>query len=205
MKAANSDRFFGLMESLRVGQTLAAGLWDDLRGRYSEAHRSYHDLGHLDWMFAALDSTGESSDAIELAIWYHDAVYEPLAKDNEQQSAQLCEAQLGSVLSEAFLNQVVDLILATDPRGEVSISPEAELLVDIDLSILGAPAITYESYRLAVRDEYAEVPWEAFRVGRSKILKGFLEQAIYRTHFFRPLEERARTNLQREIDLLSLA
>ena len=83
-------------------------------------------------------------------------------------------------------------------------TPDAALLIDVDLSIFGAPAQRFDEYERQVRREYSWVPGFLFRVRRRKILEAFLfRPKIYQTERFREsLEERARANLQRSIRLL---
>ncbi len=136
-------------------------------------------------------------NAIEMAIWFHDAVYDPKAKDNEEQSAEMAKTVIQSAeLSPAFSGKVADLILATKHNAPPK-DGDAALLIDIDLSILGQPMDKFSRYENAIRKEYDWVAADAFAKGRSAILKSFLERpAIYYTDFFREkYEAAARRNL----------
>ncbi|MDA7881453.1 hypothetical protein N9A94_04040 [Akkermansiaceae bacterium] len=167
--------------------------------RYSEPHRHYHNFDHLGKMLAWLDRVSPGNDVIELAIWYHDCIYEPLEKDNEAQSARHFREQLGSFLDDAIVDNVERLVMATDPRLPRSGEADEDLLVDIDLSILGSAPVEYENYRQAVRREYAMVSDEDFRLGRKAVLEGLLAQQLYVTESFRSLQTQAEENISKEL------
>lgn len=137
---------------------------------------------------------------MELALWFHDLIYDPRAKDNEERSAE----RAGEVAQMMKLSQtrVRDLILATK-HSVVPIGRDAQLVVDMDLSILGAPAVRFGEYETQIREEYAWVPEPIFRTERGRILRSFLARpAIYSTEEFRSrLEGRARENLERSLRL----
>lgn len=183
-------------------------IYRDLVTRYSEQHRAYHTFIHIEHCLDKLELVrhlAENPDAIEMAIWYHDAVYDTHSKNNEQKSADLIFTTLKNAsVSEGFAQSVTNLILATkhtEPPTEL----DTQFLVDIDLSILGQPDEIFDEYERQVRKEYEWVPDEAFMEGRSKILKSFLERPnIYSTQFFRnKYETQARKNISRSIAQLS--
>lgn len=176
----------------------------DLEKRYSEPGRPYHNLDHIAHCLGELRGQTENS-AIEFALWFHDAVYDSRAKDNEERSAELArEAVSCAGLPEDFADQVANLILATKHTSEPA-SPDAQLIVDIDLSILGQPRAEFDEYERAIRQEYAWVPNEDFARGRLRVLEAFAARpAIYSTAFFRAkYEQAARANLARSIGRLS--
>lgn len=129
------------------GDCAAAG--ELLVARYSEEHRAYHNLEHIEECLAQLASSRAlalQADVIELAIWFHDAVYDPRSGDNEEQSAELvrrfcCETHLPSEFGErtAAMIHVTKSHLPGDDA-------DAQLLVDIDLSILGQPRDRFACY-----------------------------------------------------------
>jgi len=98
-----------------------------------------------------------------LAIWFHDIVYDPRAKDNEERSADEAAVFLQGT---EFVDSVRILILATE-HNEESGSRDARLLCDIDLSILGSERELYQTYSKAIREEYAWVSDEEYRAGRA--------------------------------------
>lgn len=203
-------RFEALWVRLMDGS--AAGIWAALDRGYSDPGRAYHNWRHIDSMLAGLDgvrSEAELADArfdeVELAIFFHDAVYDPSAKDNEAKSAALL-SELAAHHGEktpGALERVTTMILATAshaPSADVS----TRLLLDLDLSVLGSAEADYSRYALNVRAEYAAVPEAAWRSGRAAVLRRFLDrEAIYQTTCFRrTLEAKARRNLASEIAAL---
>ena len=179
----------------------------ELTARYAEPHRAYHTLEHighcLDELGAARHLAGDPA-MVEMALWYHDAIYETRAADNEERSGALAAAAArGAGLSEVLAARVETLILATRHQATPA-DADAALLVDIDLSILGADALAFDTYEDQVRREYAWVPEPVFRQRRAEILESFLARpALYSTPYLRSrYEVTARANLRRSIDRL---
>lgn len=170
----------------------------DLVGRWSEGWRRYHDLAHLRRMLGVL---GEGAPAdVVLAAWYHDAVYDPRAGDNEERSAALAAEQLGGLGVDPA--EVVRLVLLTRDHAVAPGDRNGALLCDADLSILAASGAEYDAYARAVREEYAFVPDDAFRAGRAAILQKLLDlPALF--HVNPQWEEPARANLRRELAALA--
>lgn len=179
-------------------------LFEAVMARYAEPHRAYHTARHLDECFARLNAVTSLADHIyevELALWFHDAVYEARRHDNEEQSASWArEAVLQAGLPIPVAGRVHDLILATK-HDAVPATPDAALLVDIDLTILAAPIERFDEYERQVRQEYSWVPGFLFRRKRREILQAFLARPyIYSTEHFRMFcEALARANLERSI------
>ncbi|MDX2111430.1 MAG: phosphohydrolase [Verrucomicrobiota bacterium] len=164
-------------------------------------------MKHIDKMLARLDDSGreEERDALELAIWFHDCVYEPLNNDNEARSAERFQWYLGPLVDQSLAETVHRLIMATDPKQSRSGASDEGLLVDIDLSILGSSPDEYAEYRTAIRKEYAVVPDVDFNAGRIRILKQLQSRQIYTTPGFTALENTAHANIQGELVLLEKA
>ncbi len=179
-------------------------VWEELQKRYSEPQRAYHTLQHLEECFAWFEnvrSLAHYPGDIAFALFYHDAVYDPRAPDNEEQSANLAAHVLNEyVRGDSEPDRITSLILATK-HDAVPQGTDAQLLVDIDLSILGAAPSRFDEYELQVHQEYDWVAPDAFRAGRSRILRAFLERAsIYSSPFFHErLEKHARTNIRRSL------
>lgn len=180
-------------------------VWDNLATRYSEPHRHYHNLAHIDRMLAHLDRIAPGEICLELAIWFHDSIYDPLAGDNEAQSTRFFAKELGAELPKSLVDQVKRLILATDPKQQRSGLAKEDLMIDIDLSILGAIPADYWEYCMAIRKEYSAVPDLDFVKGRIAILENFLLNPIFATECFAHLESQARANLQQEMGFLRAA
>lgn len=183
-------------------------LYAELCTRYREPHRAYHTLNHISECFAKLDEARHLAvrlPEVELAIWFHDAIYDPRRSDNEMQSALWAKQSLEAAGADREVAQRVhDLILITRHNSVVT-TPDAALLSDIDLSILGAAQDRFDQYELQVRREYSHVPTFMFRMARRRILKEFLRRPqIYVTDWFHNrYEAQARRNLQRSIRALS--
>lgn len=190
-----------------LGARPEAGLFERLLACYSEPHRRYHTLEHLTECLERLDAVLARADhpgELEVALWFHDAVYAVKRHDNELQSANWAEAacRAGGVSEEAA-TRVFALVMATRHSALAATSDE-RLLVDVDLSILGASAARFDEYERQVQDEYAWVPRWLFRRKRKAVLREFLDRpAIFSTDHFRgQLEARARENLQRSVATL---
>ena len=183
-----------------------SGLIDALFAAYREPHRAYHTLQHLEECFAHLDRCPLrpiDPGSLELALWFHDAVYDPKATDNEARSAAWANNALTTLDSDTRM-QIERLILVTQHASLPSTSDEA-LLVDIDLSILGADPKRFSEYESQVRREYGWVPEEGYCTARAQVLGEFMARPVlYVTpHFQKILEGPARANLRRSLDALA--
>jgi predicted metal-dependent HD superfamily phosphohydrolase len=183
-----------------------AGTFEALVARYSEPHRAYHTLQHIAECFGqfAQVTDARSLAAIGIALWFHDAIYDPKASDNEAKSAEWALQVLDASGAAAMKDDVNRLIMATR-HDAVPQDRDAQILVDIDLSILGAPPERFAEYENQIRFEYNWVAADAFRSGRTRVLKSFLERPfIFSTDGFRTrLETRARNNLGSAIAALA--
>jgi predicted metal-dependent HD superfamily phosphohydrolase len=181
---------------------------DELLGRYAEPHRAYHTAQHLEEcreQFWRVRSLAADPGAVQLALWFHDAIYDTRSPHNEEESAAWAVQVLAGVGAPTPLqDSVCGMILATK-HNAAPYSPDAALTVDIDLSILGALEPRFDEYEAQVRHEYSWVPEEAFWGARTKILHEFLARSrIYSTgSFYDRLEVPARANLQRSVARLS--
>lgn len=177
-----------------------AGLFDALITAWSEPWRHYHALQHLGECLDHLArerAHAQRPGEIALALFFHDAVYELQANDNEARSADWADRALADAQVPAdAIARVHALVMATC-HNAVPIEPDAQLLVDIDLSILGAPSARFAEYEAQIRREYAHVPPEVFEPRRHRILGTFLaRQPIYQTPGVHArCEAQARINL----------
>lgn len=180
------------------------GLQGTLLAHYDQPHRHYHARAHLAACLRHLGDLRGFADhpgAIELALWFHDAIYEIGATDNEVRSADWARDALRAAgAPEAIARKVHALVMVT--RHDVAPSDaDEQVLLDADLAILGASAEAFDRYEGQIRAEFAQVPPDAFRARRKRVLQGFLDRpAIYHTPPFRAAREaRARDNLSRSI------
>jgi predicted metal-dependent HD superfamily phosphohydrolase len=183
----------------RLSFDAPASMLERLAARYAEPHRHYHTWAHVLACFEARDLlTRAASPEVDLALLFHDAVYAPLARDNEDVSADLLvEEGRRAWLDDAMLLRARALVAVTKHDAEPTGSEEACIVVDADLSILGAEVPAFDAYERNVRVEYAAVPNAAYAAGRRAVLEGFLARpAIYATRRGQTLwEARARANL----------
>lgn len=176
----------------------------ELQRRYSEPQRHYHTMQHLGECLAWFDqeqALAERPGEVALALWFHDAIYDVHAHDNEARSADWArQAMRAAGVDAAAADRVHALVMATR-HDAVPDGRDAELLIDIDLSILGAERARFDEYERQVHAEYGFVPEEIRQPRRRAILQRFLDRpAIYATpRMHALLEARARENLQRSI------
>ena len=179
-----------------------AAAYEELIARYSESWRKYHTLQHLRECIVIFESASHLAARpaeVEAALWFHDAVYELQRSDNEEQSARLALDLLSNAGAPRVVGaRVAALVLATKHTASPE-APDEQLLVDIDLSILGATELRFAEYERQIREEYSFVPEVIFREKRQAILRSFIARPrIYGTrHFSGLLEQQARVNLAR--------
>jgi len=194
------------MSTMDLSFACPSELLVELEARYGEPHRHYHTWRHVLACFAARDAlAAPPSPAVDLAILFHDAIYEPLAHDNEAASAALMVgygARFG--LDPAAVARAEPIILATKHADATVIDPETALMLDADLSILGSDPATFATYERAVRKEYAAVDDAAWNAGRAGVLETFLERPVlYATARGRALwDAPARRNLRASLAAL---
>lgn len=195
-----------LLQTWGVDPAGAAIVFHDLVQRYTAANRHYHNLHHIAFVLQIIEELrplAQDINTIQLAAWFHDAVYEPGAADNEEQSATLATQLLtGLGLPAAAIERVAQLILTTRDHRPLAGDIDSQILLDADLATLAAEPARYDAEVAGVRREYAHVPDEAFRRGRAQILSRFLERPrLFQTEaMYSRLEARARANIQREIE-----
>ncbi len=193
----------------RLGSTLNRSIVDELLDAYEMPTRHYHNARHLIQCFGEFDrirSNDDRSDAIEMALWFHDVVYDSTRHDNEARSAEWAQHRLREAgVGEEFSNEVARLIVATQ-HATPPVDATGQAIVDVDLSILGQPPDVFDAYEAAIRREYAHVDEAAFLVGRARILTRFLDRTtIYSTPQIRErLEAPARQNLARSLSKLGV-
>lgn len=198
-----------LKDASRFSSIRAAEIFNQLVARHNEPQRHYHGLSHLT---ALLDLLAQHAPQIppgspsRLAIWWHDAISDPTAKDNEEQSAVLARDHLFELgASPDVIEDVVAIILATKNHWAGPSLGEHDLFLDADIAILGAPPLVYETYTRNVRKEYSWAPDPAFRAGRSAFLeKALTWPRLFRTDVFEnAYGQQARENMRQELATLN--
>jgi predicted metal-dependent HD superfamily phosphohydrolase len=178
---------------------------------YAAPDRHYHGLRHIETLLGLAGACADAivdRDAVEAAIWFHDAIYDTQRHDNEERSADLAVARLTGTAAQNRIARIAAMIRATAghrvPDFADAGAQDCALFLDMDLAILGAPAAEFEAYEHAVRREYDWVSEPQWKLGRRAVLAGFLARpAIYATAQFRAsLEAAARRNLERAITRL---
>lgn len=186
----------------------AARVGADLLRRWGEPHRHYHTTSHLSVVLGVIDeNAGHAADpdAVRLAAWFHDAVYDPHRVDNEEASALLAEATLpGLGVSSERVAEVARLVRLTASHDPAPGDRNGELLTDADLAVLASPHDAYLAYTAAVRREYAHVSEPQFIAGRASVLHNLLcLPSLFHVPALRERwEDAARTNLTRELTTL---
>lgn len=196
------DRWLTLMNSLGLSENLDE--FTKIRDGYSEKHRHYHTIEHLENVLSDLDRVRESADApneIEVALWFHDVIYKPFSSKNEEDSANMARVFLVRYgCTSEITERIYNLIMATAHTTQIGTRDE-KLITDIDLAILGSEESRYEIFEKAVRKEYRRVPMFLYKKKRKEILTSFLErERIFDNElFFQEFEENARRNLESAI------
>ena len=182
-----------------------------LQSRHAEPQRHYHDWSHIEALLAHARSVGDrlgDPAAVTYAILFHDAVYDPKAKDNERQSATLLLRE-APPLAASSLELAHAMILATEGHQLPDLAGDQRsdiaLFLDMDLAILGASENRFDIYEDQIRREYAHVPDEAFRAGRRAVLRSFAgRETLYFSDWGRDrFEAKARANIARSLAQLS--
>ncbi len=172
---------------------------------YQEPQRAYHTLQHLNECLLAFDEAKacglmQKPDLIEMALWFHDAVYDPQGSDNEALSAQMAVEALGDSETSHEIARLIMLTKFHQP-GE---GPDDAWIIDIDLTIFAQSPERVQEYEQQIRQEYAWVPEAVYREKRPEILSGFLNREhLYLTPWAQDrYEAKARENLRRLIGLV---
>ncbi len=195
---------------------LVAPTWEIIEKLYSAPGRRYHALAHIGWCMDLLDEFSEplraqDVDRIEMALWFHDIVYDTKRKDNEARSGEVAVG-IGRALGIDTINLGgvdVDICGTThaDAPSVFEREPSTQWVLDIDLASLGFDPEEFAKHSEMIREEYSWVPEDVYRTNRVLILKMFLDRAEkHDLYFTRECRERyeaqARENLKRAIEKL---
>ncbi|WP_211658365.1 HD domain-containing protein [Phytoactinopolyspora halophila] len=177
----------------------------ELLARWSQPHRHYHSTAHLRNILEALDLLAEeirTPSTVQLAAWFHDAVYDGNPGDDERASAALAAHVLPTIgFTRAEADEVARLVRLTIGHDPAPDDADGAALCDADLSVLGADPDGYEAYTRAVRLDYAHVPEDTFRRARAAVLAQLLnKESLFHTPTGRALwEGAARRNVGDEL------
>ena len=176
-------------------------LLNKLIAAYSEKQRAYHTVQHLYECLTLFESVKpylNDAYAVALALWFHDAVYNPQVQDNELKSAELFEQYLSADLSDQTVIKIKQWILATQKHASTD-ELDLQFLLDIDLAILAALPARFVEYEQQIQQEYAWVEPELYAGKRKEVLQHFYQtEPLYQTEYFQQnFELQAKQNLNR--------
>ncbi len=207
------DQFTILALRYTQNAALIKQLWNEIETAYSDSERYFHTLSHLENLMkelSPLESSIQDWDTLLFCLFYHDIVYDMvqhvLENDNEEISSAIAEKTLETI---CFPTDKIELcrqhILATKAH-RISDNADINFFIDADLSILGKPWEVYNEYTKNIRKEYHIYPDSIYHSGRLNILRHFrkMDRVFKTDHFFNLYEEKARENMTREIEILSL-
>ena len=192
-------RWQSMWQQLGV-QSPGTELLHEVTQRYAEPQRHYHTMQHLDECFANFDTVRSEAmhpAEIELALWFHDAIYDVTCHNNEQQSADWVRSVFLSAGGSISVADRVHALVMVTCHNALPVALDDQILVDVDLSILAATPARFAQYEMQIRAEYAWVLEETYRRKRAEVLQSFLDRpSIYNTaHFKAYSEANARRNL----------
>lgn len=175
-------------------------IFNKLIAAYSEKQRAYHTLQHLYECLVFLDlirADLNDAYAVALALWFHDALYDPQAKDNELKSAELFEQYLSQDLSIDIVQKIKRWILATQMHKATD-ELDLQFLLDIDLAILAASPERFAEYEQQIQQEYAWIDPDIYLIKRKQVLAHFYQtEPLYQTEYFQQnFEQKAKENLR---------
>ncbi|MEM8907104.1 MAG: hypothetical protein AAGD05_04595 [Bacteroidota bacterium] len=206
------QRWQTLLRSIGAAPELEQKLWQELVDHYGQAQRKYHNFQHLQAMFTAFDrfaSEMDDPEVLQCSIWFHDIIYRPTRKDNEEKSAAFAQKALQKMnWPVARIQRCCTQIRSTQKHlpsdSSESANKDEQYLIDFDLEILSRTWAEYQQYSQQIRAEYWIYPGPIYRRGRKAALQQFLSRShIYWTPLFRAEKEtKARANFLREIEML---
>lgn len=179
-----------------------------LRRRYAEPHRAYHGQAHVDALLGGLADEGlrvGNRAAVELAVWYHDAIYDPSATNNEARSADLLVAEMHRLACPSVVSAAESMVRATaghelPPDLPDALRDDTATFLDLDMAVLCAEPADYDVYEAGIAAEYIPVHGlNNFRAGRAAFLRGMLsrERLFHTERFHHRLDAAGRANLRR--------
>jgi predicted metal-dependent HD superfamily phosphohydrolase len=203
-----------LLQSYGIGKSESDKVWETVREKYCEPHRHYHTLVHINDLLGLADrydSLLSKPRVVRLAIYFHDIVYDPASKTNEEDSATLFRDTFfpGKQIDEATIDLVCHYILKTKSHSidesDCASDEDLAIFIDMDMSILGAEQERYEKYIKEIRQEYCMYSDFAYGYGRFRALQSFIakpDQQVFCSRVFKPLNSRAHENIGWELNLI---
>lgn len=200
------DSWFALGEKLGFERRKAEEIGLLLFQKHQETHRAYHNVRHIESLLADLEkyrNLTNEQEMLQLAIFFHDCVYDPRQSNNEKQSGIWAKKYLEELnFPKDRAEKINTYILAT--QGHLpSYDTDLQLFLDLDLAILGTEPKRYLEYSEQIRKEYAHIPAFFYKMGRKKVIKSFLGREKIFHHLPKTLETQARINLKNELVMLA--
>ena len=201
------SRWNRICEVLAIPKTAADNIYDQVHFEYADWSRAYHNLSHIHSLLQLSEQYQtqlKEAALFDMAIWFHDYIYDTGRKDNEAQSAHWAKELLMPYLKKEELNYISSLILCTEGH-QPRLAPENTdqyWLLDFDLAVLETDKTVYKAYSDAIREEYKSLfSYFTYNIGRKKVMKGFLKRkTLYFTEEFQEKYETiARENIEWEI------
>ncbi|HVG16911.1 MAG TPA: hypothetical protein VM935_18205 [Chitinophagaceae bacterium] len=207
------NQFTALLLRYTQNNSLIQHSWKAIEDAYANSERHFHNLSHLEQLYAALSPLQEQIedwDSLLFALFYHDIAYDVvqyvLENDNEERSAAIAEKALTAIGFPALRTERCRQHILATKTHRVTGDTDTNFFIDADLSILGQPWEAYHDYMKNIRKEYIIYPDNIYHSGRVKVLKQFLKmERVYKSdYFFKLYETTARENMSREIEIFSL-
>lgn len=186
-------------KQLQLSDVQSQMMYQRLLEAYTEPQRAYHTVQHivecLD-LFYKIEHELSDPIAVQLAIWFHDAIYDPKSSDNELNSAKLMKDVSAAYLDQSTIEKVYAWILATQ-QHQPSFDSDLNYLLDIDLAILASDSNRFAEYEQQIQFEYAWVDPEIYQIKRAEVLTQFYQmQPLFQTTYFQNnFEQPAKLNL----------
>ncbi len=199
--AIMNERWLDLLDFYGIDQEAVRDAFRDLFNHYTGSDRHYHNLEHVGDVLDVIEELGELTQdlrQVQLAAWYHDIIYDTHFSDNEARSASYAkQALLKLGIPLATADRVSELVLATVSHEAAASDTDCQILLDADLSTLGAGEETFQRHSRALREEYGWVSDQEYQKSRGQFFSGLLERdrIYYIDQVYEAREKQARINL----------
>lgn len=206
----NKKEWFSIFDKFSVEKRKSEEAFDKISKDYGSENRFFHDIKHVENLLKFFNQRKDSIrdyDSMRLAAWFHDAVYDVEAANNEEQSAIYARRILKELgIPEDVIVKVEKLILATFKHENADNDNDCSIFLDGDLSILGGDDAVYDAYAKSIWQEYSRIASrEYYKQRRKQVLENFLkrERIYFTNEMFEKFEDKARKNIEREIKSLA--
>ncbi|OHD17808.1 MAG: hypothetical protein A2086_12635 [Spirochaetes bacterium GWD1_27_9] len=199
--------WYVILEKYNISDEKIKAIIFNLKLKYTEIHRYYHNLSHINSFFNIIfkyKSKITDFESMFYACCFHDIIYDPKANDNEEKSALFATDLLKNLnIPQKIIDNTISLILSTKTHKPQNDNFDTKIFLDADLSIFSSNLIKYIFYSKSIKKEYSFVENKKYKEGRKKVLQTFLEKnKIYYTEEFYKKEKTARRNINFEIGCL---